>query len=117
MIKQHRKLSLADFSGRGNDISLEINWNDLVKGCKYIKLKVNDREAVIKKDHLWTQMFMLSDDDQQDKMVGQSIIKTPQKVYRTVIYLKSPRDIHKGEMTSVPITITINSKGEVLVKP
>lgn len=116
MIQGNRKLSLADLSGRGNDMSLEINWNKLVGNCKYIRVKMGSKEAIISKEHLWTLVFMLSEEDKQVDMLP--TVETPVRYYKTVVKILSKHDIKVGQEYSLPITISLNQlDGTVLIKP
>ena len=123
MIQQHRKLSLQDLSGRGNDVSFEVNWNDskLVKDSKYIRIQVGDsyleQEAIISKEHLFTLLLLLGDDKQQDKLVKSSTYLVPVKNYQTVVNVKCIKDMRKGDVFGLPLTVSVNkSTGKMIIK-
>lgn len=115
MIEERRKLSLHDFSGRGNDIDLEVNWNKKVKGNKFLKLSIDGKESVVKHEHLWTILFMLSEQDKQADMLP-TYIQTV-KNYSTVVSIKSRSDIRKGDVFTLPLTVSVNSEGKMSIKP
>ena len=116
MIKEHRKLNLQDLSNRGNDVTMEINWNEGAKDCKYIKIQMGDKEAVISKEHLWTLVFMLSDDLQQEKLLPVS--QVPVTNYETILNVMARSDVKKGYPFSLPISISLNHlTNKVTIKP
>jgi len=68
MIREHRKLNVQDLSNRGNDMSVEINWNrnPQVRDCKYVRIKIgNGPEGVVKRDHLFELLMLLADEKQR----------------------------------------------------
>lgn len=118
MIKEHRKLSLKDFSGRGNDASFEVNWNTTktVKDCAYIRLKVGDREAVVSRDHLWSLLMLITTEDQQEQMIP--TLEIPTKHYSTVVNMQAQADIAKGQIYGVPLTVSVDKRsGAMSIKP
>lgn len=118
MIKDHRRLALTDFSNRGNEVIFEVNWNSSkrVKDCKHIKLSVGDKEAIISKDHLWGLLFMISNDEQQEKMIPR--VTVPIKSYNTVIQVMAKQDFRKGQMFNLPISVSVNQlTGQMTIKP
>jgi len=122
MIKGHRKLSIQDLANRGNDVSLEVNWNDTtdIKGCQYIKLQVglDGEEAVIKRDHLFEVLMLMADEKQQERMVGNYMTYQKVKNYSTTVGIMVKNAVEKGQVVQIPLTISINEKtGEIRVKP
>ena len=121
MIKEHRRLNVQDLSNRGNDMSLEINWNNSkdVKNCKYIRVRLGEGpEAIVKRDHLFELLMLLADDKQQDRMTSNYMTYSRLKNYRTVIDIELQKDKQKGEILAVPLTISIDEeKQTVSVKP
>lgn len=119
MIKAHRKLSIQDLSNRGNDMSLEVNWNKNVQKCQHIRIKLGDGpEAVIKRDHLFEALMMMVDDKQQERMVGNYMNYQKVRNYQTVVDIQTRNKLEKGEILSVPLTISFNEKtNTVSVKP
>lgn len=118
MIKEHRRLALTDFSNRGNEVVFEVNWNSAkrVKGCKHIKLSVGDKEAIISRDHLWGLLFMISEEEQQEKMIPRRVV--PIKSYNTVIQVMAKQDFKKGQLFNLPISVSVNQMtGQMTIKP
>lgn len=111
---ERQKLVLEDISGRGNDIVCDINWNNNVRG-KFIKLTIGDVTAVVKKDHLYGIMFMLGDEDQQQKLVNKFTRKYPVTKFFKMIGVTTTKDIHKGEMINIPIEFTYNPETNQII--
>ena len=121
MIKGNRKLALQDLSNRGNDVSLEVNWNRsrAVKNCKHIKVKIGDgAEAIISQNHLFALLMAISPPKEQERMVENYMDYQEVRNHQTVVDIKASVDIQKGQIFSVPMTISVNSAtGEVRIKP
>jgi len=116
MILERDKTSLRDFSGRGNDVDLEVNWNNHVNECKYVKLKMRDDEAIIKKEHLWAALFSYSEEDKQEKMIP--IVQVPVRHHRTIVTVAARADLKKGQLFQLPMTISTDLRtGKMVVKP
>ena len=118
MIKENRKLSIADLSGEGNDVALEVNWNrnKMIEECKYIRFQIGEEEAIISRDHLWMVLFMISKKKQQEDMNPTTF--SPIKSYPTIINVIAKRDISRNEPYTLPITVSINQRtGQMSIKP
>lgn len=118
MIKEHRKLSIADLSGEGKDVTLEVNWNrnKIIEECKYIRFQIGEEESIISRDQLWALLFMISKNKQQEDMIPKTF--TPIKSYSTVIKVIAKKDISKNEPFALPLTVSINEKtGQMSIKP
>ena len=121
MIRGNRKLALQDLSNRGNDVSLEVNWNNSkdIKNCKHIKIKVGDGpEAIIKQDHLFAILMAITPPKKQEIMVGNFMDYQEVRNYHTVIDVQLQKDVQKNEIIGIPLTISINQEtGDIKVKP
>ena len=117
MIKENRKFSIQDASGRNRGLDIEVNWNynKSVRDCEHLKISMGDEEAIVSRDQLWHLVFMLSKDEQQEKMLPYA--ETLVRHHQTVINVQAKNDIKKGQIYGIPITISQDSNGKLLVKP
>ncbi len=106
--KKPWKLLVEDLSGRGENVVFQINWNKLVRNKGYIKIQIGDKEAVVDRDHLWSILFMLGSQEEQDKLVEPFIKKTQVTKFFKMIGVTTSRPIGKGEMLNIPIEFTFN---------
>ncbi len=102
------KLLVEDLSGRGENVIFQINWNKLVKNKGYIKIQIGDKQAVVDREHLWSILFMLGSEKEQDKLVSPFIKQTSVKKFFKMIGITTNRTIGKGEMINIPIEFTFN---------
>lgn len=119
MIKENRKLALQDLSGRGNDCSFEVNWNNskLIEDSKYIRIRINDNEAVISKNHLFTLLLLLGNKKQQERLVNTSTYMVPVRNYSTVVNVKCTKKMNEGDVFGLPLTVSINkANGKMTIK-
>lgn len=115
MIKDRQKLVFKDYSGRNNDAVVEVNWNSFVKDGKFVKITVGDKTVVLKKDHLFSMLFMLADDREQDKLIsGRTTLSRVRKIQR-VIGVKATQDIKAGDSLNIAIDFTYNPENDSLV--
>jgi|GEM_PF-3736300 len=109
-LSERRKFAMADISGRGEDVAIEINWNKLVDRKGYIKINIGDREAVVSREHLYAILFILGSAAEQEKMISPFIKKTQVTKYFKLIGVTATQDIAKGELLNVPLEFTLNPK-------
>lgn len=115
MIKESRKINVQDYSGKGKDLELLVNWNSVVKDCKYVQFKIGDEKCIIKKENFLYLSFLMADEKEQDKII-QADLKNVQN-RNTIISIEATRDIKKGESLNIPVTISTDTKtGEVRLK-
>ena len=115
MIKESRKLNVQDMSGKGKDLELLVNWNSVVKDCKYIQFKIGKEKCVIKKEHFLYLSFLIADESEQDKIIVAELTNVQNR--NTMLSVTTTRDIKKGESLNIPVTISTNPKtGEVQLK-
>ena len=116
MTKDHRKFSVQDLSNKGNDITLEVNWNKKVKDNQFLKFKIADKEAIISYNHLWTILFITANDEQQqEKMLPTKLEMV--RTYNTIVDIKAKKNIKANETIRIPMSVTIDSKGQLRIKP
>lgn len=111
---ERQKLVLSDVSTHGNDIICDINWNKFVKGG-FIKITMGDRVAVVKKDHLFGIMFMLGDEEQQQRLIDRYTKKYPVTKFFKMIGVTTTKPIGKGEMINIPIEFTYNPETNQII--
>ena len=116
MNTERQKIVLSDILGRGNEVILETNWNSLVKNSKFIKITIDDKELIVDKDQLFTVLFMISDEDQQTKMVGKFFKQYSVRHENHLVAITTNKEIKKGETINVPVALTINMEtGKVII--
>ena len=115
MIIEHRRYSLQDISGRGNDIDVELNWNKNVDKNRYIKFQLGNKESIISYEHLWTILFSLATDDKQEKMLP--VVMQTVKNYSTMVQVKAKNNIVKNQIFEIPMSISVDKFGRLLIKP
>ena len=73
MIKGYEKLRIPD-ENKMNEIIVEVNWNPFdpqTKNCKYIRITMGGKTAVMKKEHLMGVLFAIGNEEEQRKMAQQ----------------------------------------------
>ena len=103
-------LSLQDIAGRGSEILFETNWNTLVKGNKYIKVSIDNKEVILSQRHLYSILFMIGEEELQDKAVDKFTTQLPVKTEYHRVGIKTTRDIKKGEEIMIPLSLTFNKE-------
>lgn len=95
MLKGPERMLLPDISGKGEGLTMEVNWNQLVTPCKYVKLRLKSEEVIVKQEHLESLIFALASEENQPKMLHGKINEVRELPVR--LKIKATRDIHKGE--------------------
>ena len=113
--KKPWKLLVEDVSGRGNNVVFQINWNNLVRDRGYIKITINGNEAVVKREHLWSILFMLGSLEEQEKLVSPFVRKTQVTKFFKLIGVTTTRDIKKGETINIPLEFTFNPETKQVI--
>ena len=109
-------LQLQDMSGRGKEILFETNWNSVVQGNKYIKILLDDKEIILSQDQLYSILFMLGNEQLQDKAISKFVVQTPVRNEYHRVGVTTTRDIKKGEEIIIPLSFTVNLEtGQVRV--
>ena len=111
---QKQRLVLPDASGRCNDICADINWNEASKR-KYVRLSLGGKEAIIKKDHLLTILFMIGSAKEQDAIISPFVKQTLVTKFSKLIGITTTRDVRKGEQINVALEFTFNPETNKLV--
>lgn len=99
-------------------MSTEVNWNHR-KGIEdFVKLSIDEKEVLIRKSHLWELLFFMAPDDVQEQLIDLNVVRTPIHSHSTVVNILAKKDIRKGEMINVPMTVSINGRtGQIMIKP
>jgi len=105
---ERRKFSMADVTGRGGEVNVEVNWNKLVRKKGYIKLTIGDEEVVISREHLYAILFMLGSAEEQEKMVSPFVKQTQVTKFFKLIGVTAVKDVKKGDTLNVPLEFTLN---------
>jgi hypothetical protein len=108
MITESRKLVIPDESGKGNHITMVINWNKNIKDCEYIKLLLpNGSETIVQKDKFRTLMMMIAKDEEIEAMGKQEM--TTVKVLRGHISVAPKKKIvlEPGQTYPIPYEIPL----------
>jgi|SRR5581483_3407329 len=115
MIKSYQKLRAPD-ENKTNDVMLEVNWSakdDKSNECKLIRVTLGDKSAVIKKEHLLSMIFAMGTEEEQRKLIPQSI--TTSRWYESIISVTAKNDIKKGESITFPIKLSLPSVEEEVI--
>lgn len=103
MINGYEKLRIPD-ENKTQEVLLEVNWNAKDE-CKFIRISLGDKTAVIKKEHFLAFLFSIGNEDEQRKMIPQT--QTKSRWYETVITVKAKKDIRAGEDLTFPIKLSL----------
>lgn len=106
MEKKRVQVGLDDFSGQGNHPVFELNWNKLSSKKGMLRIVIGDKSCIVSKEQLWTVLFMLGSDDEQDALVSPFVKQTPTTKFTKMIGVTAQKTINKGEMLNVLLEIT-----------
>ena len=107
MLNNYQKLVLPDKSGKSNDIFAEINWNEASKG-QYVRFTLGDKQCIVKKDHLYSILFILGNEKEQDKIISPFVKQTRVTKFTKMIGITTGKNIGKGELINVLLEFTFN---------
>ena len=105
MIDKPRQFALADFSNKQPMVVFSVNWNDFVKGCEYIEIRIGDKKAVVRRQHLNSLMFMMGSTEDQRKLIPVKHQTTT--MYETDLEIQATKDIKKDEKINVHVNIPL----------
>lgn len=106
MEKKRAQVGLDDFSGQGNHPLFELNWNSLARKKGMLKIIVGDESCIVSKEQLWTVLFMLGNEKEQDALVSPFVKQTPVTKFTKMIGVTAQKHINPGEMMNVLLEIT-----------
>lgn len=107
MFNSPQKLLLPDESHRTSGITLQVNWNNAVSGSRFIKMKLGNKEVVVRRDQLEAILFMIGDEESQRNFVMRGATLKKTKKVATKLFLTATNHIKKGD------TIVVNYYKEV----
>ena len=101
MITEQQTFQLLTLGGGTIDVSVNWNASEEVSECKLIRLKIGEKEYVIKRDELYNILLMLGTEKQVKDMLPIKLTKV--KRYETILEFewKASKDIRKGEKVRV----------------
>ena len=114
-MSERRKFAMADVSGRGGDVTVEVNWNKLVKNKGFVRIAIDGKEAVLSREHLYAVLFIIGSAAEQEKMISPFLKKTQVTKYQKVIGITAQRDVKKGEFLNVPLEFTYNPESHNII--
>jgi len=94
MIKDYQKLGIKNYANNGEELAIEVNYNDYARKNELIKLTIDEKTVIVKRDHLKAILFLVgSDEDKIDLIdtITQKITYQP-----VVVELIATQDIKKG---------------------
>lgn len=103
------KVRVADISGKGNHLDADINWNSFVRGKGYIKVQIGDKTAILKKEQLWTILFLLGDEKDHELLISPFVKLRKVVNYHKLIGVTALKDIKKGEAINIPLAFTLDT--------
>lgn len=87
-------------------VEMTVNWNEEVKPNKYFSIKVGKEEAIINANHLRSIVWLCSNDEERDQIVGARI--TNLRKIRRNITVKADKNIAKGDLISFMVDFPFN---------
>lgn len=112
---ERRKFAMADLSGVGNEVTLEVNWNSLVKRKGFIRIAIEGKEAVVSREHMYALLFIVASAEEQEKMSSPFVTKTNVKKYFKMIGITATQDVKKGELLNVPLEFSLNPNDDSII--
>lgn len=114
-LSERRKFGIADVSGKGAEVSVEVNWNSIAKRKGYVKISINGEDCVVSREHLYSILFMLGSAEEQEKMAAPFMKQTSVLKFFKMIGVTTVKDLKKGEMVNVPLEFTFNPIDKTMV--
>lgn len=107
MLNEHEKFRMIDEAGK-NDFFAEVNFdeNEVHTDCKVIKFTFPDgKQCFVKREYLNEMLFAIGAPSDQKKMIPQTLETIHH--YNTTIGIRAEKDISKGEMINLPISLSV----------
>ena len=116
MLKTHEKFWLMDKAGK-HKLFAEVNWNpkdSSTNECRVVRFTCpNGDEIHVDKKHLLEMLFAMGKPEEQQKMIPQKLTRV--RWYETVLSIKAKKDIHRGELITFPIKLSLPPLEEEVV--
>ena len=112
---ERRKFAMADVSGRGKEVVMEVNWNSLAKRKGFIKIEIEGKEVVVSREHLWAILFMFGSAEEQGKMSEPFLKRTQVTKFFKIIGITATQDVKKGTLLNVPLEFTLNQNDNSVI--
>lgn len=87
------------------NLVIEVNWNEAVKPCKYIRFSLGGKEVVINREDFYAMMMIFGDDDQKEKLIP--VVETNVRAITRLLKVRAKKDMKKGEIMAFPYTYFI----------
>ena len=116
MIQGHEILNLPDKSGK-HKFTAEVNWepeNERTNNCKVIRLKCgHGEESYISRNDFLSFLWLIGKSEDHMKMVPQKL--TTVRRYETVVGAIAQKNIQKGEMINMKVSIPLPAVEEEVI--
>ena len=115
MLKTYDKLRIPD-ENKVNDLLIEVNWNPNDKetnDCKFLRVTMNGKTSVIKKEHFYAFLFAIGNESEQMKMIPK--VERRSRWYETVVSVVAKNDVKKGQNITFPIKLTLPTIEEEVI--
>jgi hypothetical protein len=102
MLKSYNKLKVPD-ENKSEDLLLESEWSPDDKKsneCKLIRVTLGGKTCVIKKEHFYSLLFAMGNEEEQRSIVPEA--KRTSRWYETIITVKAKKDVKAGEDFNIP---------------
>lgn len=113
--KEPYKVAIDNMVGFGDDVVFQINWNGYARKRGLIKIIMGDKEAVIQRDHLFSILFMLGSEEEQDRIISPFMKQTIVEKFTKMIGITAQKDVKKGEFLNVLLEFTYNPETKKII--
>ena len=90
----------ASFSHNG--LVIDVNFNEAVVPCKYIRFQLGGKEVVITREDLYAMMVLFADDKQMDDLIP--VVETKVRAITRLLKVRAKKDMKKGEIMAFQYT-------------
>jgi len=87
---------------------------EIRKDKKLITIEIEGKEVMVAFDDLWTTLFPMADDDQQDKMIPTKTTRT--RVLEQLLTIRLNKDCRKGELITLKHKVSVPEE-MICIKP
>jgi hypothetical protein len=90
-----------------NGLTVEVNWNDEVKPCKFIKFKIGEHEAIIPNGDFYGMMMIFGTPEQQEALIP--VKESKIRMVTSLLKIRAKKDLKRGEIIVVPHTYPVSA--------